>query len=136
MYCILIPENLRSQNSTVLVHLCGVHKIKHTANRIFTLCFIEAHGKGDGRPNGVTGRHLCRVSYFRHTAKSMVCRVSWVCRGSFGQAHGIPFVCRVLELCRPVLVAHGKPCLRRVPDVWPTVNVSAHGKPRVSGSAC
>ena len=56
-------------NSTLLVHLCRVLKIKHTANRIFAVCFIEAHDKGDGQPNAVTGRHLCRVSSFRHTAK-------------------------------------------------------------------
>jgi len=81
MSCIIIPENLRSPNSTVLVHLCRVPKIKHTANRIFVVCFIEAHGKGDGRPNGVPGRHLCCVSYFRHTAKSVVCRVPYLCMG-------------------------------------------------------
>jgi len=56
-------------NSTLLVHLCRVLKIKHTANRIFAVCFIEAHGKGDSQPNAVTGCHLCRVSSFRHTAK-------------------------------------------------------------------
>ena len=62
MCCIIILENLWSPNSTVLVHFCRVLKIKHTANRIFAVCFIEAHDKRDGRPNGVTGRHLCRVS--------------------------------------------------------------------------
>ena len=36
-------------NSTLLVHLCRVLKIKHTANRIFAVCFIETHGKGDGQ---------------------------------------------------------------------------------------
>ena len=45
MSCILILENLRSPNSTVLVHFCRVLKIKHTANRIFAVCFIEATAK-------------------------------------------------------------------------------------------
>jgi len=121
MSCIIIPENFRSPNSTLLVHLCRVLKIKHTANRIFVVCFIEAHGKGDGQPNAVTGRHLCRVSSFRHTAKIHVYRVSEIRRGLFGLAHGIYSLCRVRNLCR-------------VPDVWPTANVSAHGKHRFSGS--
>ena len=133
MSCILILENLRSPNSTVLVHFCRVLKIKHTANRIFAVCFIEAHGKGDGRPNGVPGRHLCRVSYFRHTAKCVVCHVPYLWHGPLGLAHGISLLCRVLHLCRVAfLVAHGKPYLCHVPDVWATANVSAHGKRRVS----
>jgi hypothetical protein len=49
MCCIIILENLRSPNSTVLVHFCRVLKIKHTANKIFAVCFIETHGKGDGQ---------------------------------------------------------------------------------------
>ena len=90
--------------------------------RIFAVCFIEAHGKGDGQPNAVTGRHLCRVSSFRHTAKIHVYRVSEIRRGPFGLAHGIYSLCRVLNLCR-------------VPDVSLTANISAHGKRRFSGSA-
>ena len=69
MYSILILENLWRQNSIILEYLCRVHKIKHTATGNFAECFIEAHGKGDGRSNGVTGRHLCCVSDVRHTAK-------------------------------------------------------------------
>ena len=121
MYSILIPENLWRQNSIILEYLCRVHKIKHTETRNLVECFIEAHSKGDGRPNGVTGRHLCRVPD--------------LCRGPFCLAHGKSLLCRVLQLCRvPVLVAHGKPCLCRVPDVLHTANVSAHGKHMVSGS--
>ena len=68
MYYILIPENLRSQNSIILEHLCRVHKIKHTATRIFTVCFIQAHDK------------RCRRSKWRHWTPSLPCVIS--------QAHG------------------------------------------------
>jgi len=66
MYCILIPENLRSQNSIILEHLCRVHKIKHTATRIFVVCFIQAHSKGDGGANYVkTSQHQSETLQIR-----------------------------------------------------------------------
>ena len=101
MSCILMPENLRSQNSTVLVHLCRVHKIKHTANRIFAACFIEAHGKGNGQPNGVTGHHLCRVSQVRHMAKmhGLLCARPLPWAVSPGSRQIFPLLCATTLPC-------------------------------------
>jgi len=54
--------------------------------------------------------------------------VSCVCRVSDVQAHGKHRLCRVpnsLPCAAPV--AHGKGCVYRVPDIWRTAKLFAHG---------
>ena len=83
--------------------------------------------------------HVCRVLQLWHTAYGHVCRVCILCRVSGIQAHGKHRLYRVLGPLPCVAFAfsaHGKGYICRVPDIWHTAKLTAHGNQRVSGSGC
>ena len=78
---------------------------------------------------------VCYNCGTRHTGTFAVCVSFAVCQEARHTANMGFAVCCVLLPC-VAFSAHGKGYICRVPDIWNTAKLTAHGNQQVSGSGC